>query len=116
MDSALALNQFNQFEQQARRDAIFLGLFQSVRSYAFWWLRIIVIVFLGWFVFLVAQYIPVFFRKHLNQIYPALPFINEKKTMEWLKNTFQLYYFTLKGYRALAVNKKPFDVLMEELD
>ena len=52
----------------------------------------------------------------MKLIYPALPFIQDKKSLEWLKDTFRLYYFALKGYRTVALNKKSFDVLMEELD
>lgn len=116
MNAALALNQFNQFEQLARRDTAYLSLAQSVRGYAMLWLKILVVISMGWLFLLIAQFVPRIFRKHLNYIYPALPYIQDKKSLEWLKDTFQLYYFSLKGYRSVALNKKSFDIMMEELD
>jgi hypothetical protein len=116
MNSAMALSQFNQFELLARQDTAFLSISQSVRGYAMLWLRIVVFVFLIIPYLVIAQFIPVVFKSHLNKIYPALPYIEDRKSLEWLRDTFRLYHFSLKVYRPVALYKKNFDSLMEELD
>jgi len=114
MNAAVTLEQFERFAQQ---DAAFLGLVQSVKGFAIWWLRLILLVSLGWLVFLLAQFIvPKVFKKHLNQIYPALPYIKDKKSLGWLRDTFELYFFTLKGYRSICWSKREYDMMMDELD
>lgn len=113
MNPALTLNQF---EQLAVRDTAYLSMVQSVRGQAMILVKVLVTITLGPIVVLIAQFVPYIFKKHLQLIYPALPFINERKSLEWLRDTFQLYYFALKGYRTVAINRGGFDVLMEELD
>ena len=106
----------HQFEQLAQQDTAFLSIVQSMRGYAMLWVNILAAIFLRPIVFLIAPIIPRIFRDHLNYIYPALPYIQDRKSLEWLRDTFLLYYFSLKGYRSAALFKNKFDLLMEELD
>jgi hypothetical protein len=108
---------FNQFAIIAEQDGrIFFGVLQAAKSMASWWLRLILIVFLAVPLLIFAQISPFVFRKHLQTISPVLPYIKDKDSLIWLKDTFILYYFSLKDYKPFCLFRKSINSLMDELD
>lgn len=108
---------FNQFAIIAGQDGrIFFGVLQAAKSMASWWLRLILIVFLAVPLLVFAQIAPFVFRKHLQTIFPVLPYIKDNDSLLWLKDAFMLYYYALKGYKPFCLFRKPINSLMDELD
>lgn len=108
---------FNQFMVIAEQDGrIFFGVLQAVKSIASWWLHLILIIFLAVPLVVFAQIAPFIFRKHLQTIFPVLPYIKDKSSLIWLKDAFILYYYALKGYKPFCLFRKHINSLMEELD
>lgn len=106
---------FNQFVEVAERDAS-LFLLQAAKNLAIWWLRIILGVFLLVPSLFLAQIVPFYVGKHLAEIFSILPDIKRREQLYWLRDTFQLYYVALKGYKPLCLFQKRINALMEELD
>lgn len=106
---------FNQFVEVAERD-VSLFFLQAAKNLAIWWLRIILGVFLFVPVLIIAQALPFWVGKHLADIFSILPDIKKREQLYWLRDTFQLYYETLKAYKPFCVFRKRINTLMEELD
>lgn len=112
-----AIVSFNQFAVVAEQDGrIFFGILQAAKSMASWWLRLILIIFLAIPLLVFAQIAPFVFRKHLQTIFPVLPYIKDQKSLFWLKDAFMLYYYALKGYKPFCLFRKPINSIMDELD
>lgn len=114
MDTSVSFNKFMSLAEQDGR--IFYSMLQAAKSMAGWWLRAILLVFLFPLLLIFAQISPYIFRSPLNKIFPLLPYIKDKNSLNWLKDTFLLYYYTLKGYKPFCLFRKPVNSLMDELD
>lgn len=114
MNPAVSFDQFVALAEQDGR--IFFGVLQAAKSFAGWWLRVILVIFLSIPLLIFAQIVPFIFRKHLSTIFPALPYIEKEESLHWLRDTFLLYYYALKGYNTFCLFRKSINSLIDELD
>ena len=108
---------FNEFVGLAQRDGmIFFVVVQAAKRIATAWLRTVLMVLLFLPFLCIAQIVPFVFKKHLAAIFPALPYIKDRAALNWLRDAFLLYFFSLKGYKPYCLFQGSLKVLIEELD
>jgi hypothetical protein len=106
---------FDQFTRLAARDSQAFSVVQITESAPNWLLRLLIApAYLFFFIY--AQFAPFIFRKHLEVIFPALPYIKERESLYWLRDTFRLYYHTLKFYRSASLFRPQVDEILDRLD
>ncbi len=106
---------FNEFMGLAQQDMSY-AMYQSAKSVGKGaaWLIATPFVFIAYAI--LAQFVPFIFKKHLEVILPALPYLKDRKSITMLKDIFSLYYFAMKGYRPASLFKGRIDAIIDELD
>jgi hypothetical protein len=110
------------FARVAEQDNYLFNILGLVRSGVRWWVAVVIRIVLAPIVYplvvIFAQFSPFVIKKHLQTIVPHLPEITDRSSLQWLKDAFTLYYFSLKGYRpfCLFLFRGRLDALLEDLD
>ena len=108
------------FARVAEQDNYLFNVLGLVRSGLRWWVAVVIRVLLSPImyplIFVLAQFSPFVIRKHLQTIVPHLPEITDRASLQWLKDAFTLYYFSLKEYRPFCFFRGRLDALLDDLD
>jgi hypothetical protein len=105
-----------QFMSLTREDLPFFSTLEAAQSIVRRSAVFVLLIPLFPVVVLFAQVVPFIFRRHLNVILPALPFIQSREDLTNLKTAFTLYFWALKGYRPFCLLRRQVDILLEDLD
>jgi len=113
MNPTIALNEFTNFAEQDSR--LFFGVQQAAQAHV----RGLLVV-LAWLLypifFILAQVAPFALKSHVEKILPVLPYIEDAKTLAWLRNAFLLYHEALKAYEPHSFFRRRMRSLIDELD
>ena len=108
--------ELDNFKVKTRIDSVFFSLSQYIKEITIRGIESLLLIFLFTLAIILAQIAPHLFKRHINIIVPALPYIEETETLNWINDVFLLYYYSLKGYRRFCLFRNSINKLLEEVD